>query len=48
MHIIYPILGKWHYNIVFKNTLIFFFLEPIVELEKKLCQVLNSIFAGPG
>lgn len=32
-HIIYSILGKWHYNIVFKNILKFFLSEPIVELE---------------
>lgn len=34
MHIIYPLLGKWYYNIVFKNIFILFLLEPIVELEK--------------
>jgi len=32
MHIIYPIMVKWHCN-TFKNHLSFF-LEPLVELEK--------------
>lgn len=33
-HIIYPVLVKWHYYIVFlKKILKFFFLE-LIELEK--------------
>lgn len=47
MHIIYPILRNWHYNIIFKNILIFLLLDPIVE-RNKLCQMPSFVFAGPG